>query len=54
MAQIIQTNSHRFSVNKMNKLVEMELLIEGIREELFEKFTNQNHPDITISQDQEL
>src|SRR5258708_25847070 len=37
----------------MNKLVELELLIEGIREELFEKFNNQNHPDMTISQDQE-
>ena len=37
----------------MNKLVELELLIEGIREELFEKFTNQNHPDMTIGQDQE-
>ena len=37
----------------MNKRVEMELLIEGNRKRLFEKFTNQNHPDITISQDQE-
>ena len=35
----------------MNKLVELELLIEGIREELFEKFTNQNHPDMTIGQE---
>ena len=36
----------------INKLVELELLIDGIREKLFKKFTNQNHPDITIGQDQ--
>ena len=36
----------------INKLVELELLIDGIREKLFKKFTNQNHPDVTIGQDQ--
>ena len=36
----------------INKLVELELLIEGDREKLFKKFTNQNHPDISIGQDQ--
>ena len=35
-----------------NKLVELELLIEGIREKLFEKFTNQVHPDIANGHDQ--
>ena len=40
-------------MESINKLVELELLIDGIREELFKKFTNRNHPDVTLSQDQE-
>ena len=50
----LQTNSYRFSniMEPINKLVELELLIDGIREKLFKKFTNQNHPDIQIGQDQ--
>ena len=36
----------------INKLVELELLIEGDREKLFKKFTNRNQPDIANAHDQ--